>query len=100
MPLIVIKHPGEPDEIATCTCGHELQTVEMIDKGVAQRSRFAFAMTHKKDGTPIRHLATKGAFLGVMELGWCEICQHHVAVLDSTEDKKYWASLPKWEKRV
>ena len=98
MPKITLKHPGEPDVVGTCKCGHELETVPVVENSVKrERAQFAFALTHKKDGTPIKHLATKGAFLGIMELGWCEVCQHHSLVLDSTDDKEFWASLPKWE---
>ena len=94
-----MRHDGEPDEVATCGCGAELETCPVADKGVTrERAQFAFAMTHRRDGTPIRHLDTKGAMLSILELGWCGVCEKHVVVLDSTDDKEYWASLPKWEK--
>lgn len=101
---IVITHVGEPDEIAKCKCGAELQAQSVSDdsgsKVIRERAQFAYALTHKKNGAPIRDLETKGPMLGIIELGWCDVCQHHCAILDSTDDKEYWASLPKWHKAV
>lgn len=99
---IVVKHAGEEDEVAKCDCGEGLDAQEMDDGAgkLLERSRFAFAMTHKRDGTPIRDLETKGAVLMILELGWCPACQKHCVVIDSTDDREYWASLPKWEKAI
>jgi hypothetical protein len=98
---IVLKHKGEADEIATCKCGAELSSVPVCEHGVTrERTQFAFAMTHRKDGSPIKHLKERGAFLAVIELAWCDTCQQHMVVLDSTEDKAFWSSLPKWEQPI
>lgn len=80
------------DEVMTCKCGAVLHEVPTTTR---PRSRFAFEITHKRDGTPIKDLATKGAHLGVVELGWCEVCEDYCAVIDSEDDPKVWSELPK-----
>lgn len=97
MAQLVLEHPGEPMEYPACVdCAGPLA---MVPCESDTRCRFAFSMTHRRDGTPIKHLDTKGAFLGIIELGWCASCEKHTAVLDSTDDAAYWNSLPKWETR-
>jgi hypothetical protein len=83
-------------ETITCDCGAALETVPMEG---SERSRFAFEITHKRDGRPIKDLESKGAVLGVLELGWCDNCQHHAAIMDTIDDPQEWAALPKWHKR-
>lgn len=102
--MIKIHHENEPAEEVTCEkCGGELFPCPMELKNgvVTERSIFAYAITHKKDGTPIKDLDTKGAFLGILELGWCGRCEKHSIILDSMDDDpKGWAKLPKWEREI
>jgi hypothetical protein len=86
-------------EVGTChKCDGPLDTVPM---GTSDRSMFSFAMTHRKDGTPIKHLDTEGPFLGTLELGWCPTCEEYTAILDSMCDQpEEWKKLPKWEQPI
>jgi hypothetical protein len=96
---IKFSHLGEPDCPALCNkCNSNLQSV--ITEGHKEgRTRFAFNISHKKDGTPIKDLETKGALLGVIELAYCQVCDDYEALIDCTEDQEFWSSLPKWERR-
>jgi hypothetical protein len=91
--MIMVGADGK--EIITCpVCNAPLEIAPM--EGFP-RSRFAYEITHKKDGTPIKNLETEGAFLGTVELGWCPTCQEHITVLDDLcEQPQEWAKLPKW----
>lgn len=83
------------DEAMKCKCGSVLEEVPI--EGSA-RSRFSFPMTHKRDGTPIKDLGTKGPFLGVAELGWCATCEDYFLILDTEDDPEAWSKLPKLHK--
>ena len=93
--MSVVRH-GE--EIRCDKCGGELDAIP-ID-GANGESRFAFAMTHRRDGSPIGNLNQHGAFLGTIEATQCRACECKQAVIDSLDDEpEEWKKLPKWHKQ-
>ncbi len=87
---MLVRH-GE--EIRCTGCGGEVDAIAHNESG---ESRFAFAVTRRKNGTIV-----DPPFLATLEAVCCRGCELKEVVLDALADeseKSLWASLPKWEK--
>lgn len=71
-------------ETIQCSCSGELEFVPM--EGSSVGARFAFDITHKRNGEPIKNLETKGPFLGVIIVVKCTSCKEYSTVFDTVDD--------------